>query len=231
MKLAWWALDYVYAVWRQLAGLAHRRPPARWAHGDSGRPTLVLVPGIYENWRFLVPLGDALNAAGYRVTVIHGLGLNLGGVRESGEAISRALDRVRPAAAGRIIVAHSKGGLIGKQVLVDGTRGVVGLVAVCTPFGGARLARLFTDRRVRALLPTDETIVMLGSSTAVNGRIVSVFGTFDPHVPDGSTLDGATNIEVPVAGHFRILGARATHEAVLTGLGVLTRTDVRGDGM
>jgi hypothetical protein len=60
----------------------------------------------------------------------------------------------------------------------------------------------------------------------VNAWIVSVFGRFDPHIPDGSMLDGATNIRVPVPGHFRILGAEETHRAVLEGIERLTRARV-----
>ena len=91
-------------------------------------------------------------------------------------------------------------------------------MAICTPFAGARRARLFTDPSIRALLPGDETIVMLGNAASVNSRIVSVFGTFDAHVPDGSALDGATNVRVPVAGHFRVLGAPETLLAVRDGI-------------
>ena len=91
-------------------------------------------------------------------------------------------------------------------------------MAICTPFAGARRARLFTDPSIRALLPGDETIVMLGNAASVNGRIVSVFGTFDAHVPDGSALDGATNVRVPVAGHFRVLAAPETLLAVRDGI-------------
>jgi pimeloyl-ACP methyl ester carboxylesterase len=40
----------------------------------------------------------------------------------------------------------------------------------------------------------------------INSRITSIYGPFDPHIPEGSVLPGATNIELPVAGHFRILG-------------------------
>ena len=68
---------------------------------------------------------------------------------------------------------------------------------------------------IRAFLPDDETIVMLGREESVNGRIVSIFGRFDPHIPDGSVLDGATNVMVPASGHFRVLGSPQTHAAVL----------------
>jgi pimeloyl-ACP methyl ester carboxylesterase len=180
---------------------------------------------VYEHWSFIRPLGDALNAEGYRVTVVHGMRANRAGIAETADHVADALERVRVPTAGRVIVGHSKGGLIGKRLLLDEraeSLGIRGLVAISTPFAGARRARLFRDPSIRALLPSDETIVMLGSATSVNAPIVSVFGTFDPHVPDGSALDGATNVRVPVAGHFRILGARETELAVRDGVALLT---------
>ena len=57
-------LDYVYAGWRQLAVLGARRSPTAWRTGDADKPEIVLLPGVYEHWSFLRPLGDALNAAG-----------------------------------------------------------------------------------------------------------------------------------------------------------------------
>jgi hypothetical protein len=101
------------------------------------------------------------------------------------------------------------------------TLGILGIVAVCTPFAGSRRARLLMDPSIRALSPTSATIVLLGRDTSVNGRIVSVFGRYDPHIPDGSLLDGATNVRVPAAGHFRLLGAPETADAVLDGIALL----------
>ena len=186
---------------------------------------MVLLPGVYEHWSFLRPLGDALNAAGHRVVVVHGLGANRLPIAETSRRLAKALARVQAPPGGRVLVGHSKGGLVGKHLLIDPVAEALqvrGLVAVCTPFAGARRARLFTDPSIRALLPSDETIVMLGDAASVNSRIVSVFGTFDPHVPDGSALDGATNVRVPVAGHFRILSAPETVLAVRDGVARLS---------
>lgn len=288
-RLAWWAADYAYAGVRQLAlfappwAIGRRRPsPAGWRSGSPELPEIVLLPGVYEHWTFLRPLGDALSRAGYRVRVVHGLGTNRRGIAETSERLGRALARTRPPAAGRVIVAHSKGGLIAKHLLVasgaavaaavegaaggdpavaaanagvaptgehsEGSEGsavsegsaettasaagttttevaplgLLGVVAICTPFRGSRLAVLLLDPSVRALLPSDETIVLLGRETSVNGRIVSIFGPFDPHIPDGSMLEGATNVRVPAAGHFRVLGAPATHRAVLDAVQLLS---------
>ncbi len=221
----WWALDYVYAGWRQLAVLGARRLPAAWRTGDADKPEIVLLPGVYEHWSFLRPLGDALNAQGHRVAIVHGLRLNRRPIVETSDRLARALARVRVRPTGRILVAHSKGGLVGKHLLLRDEAealGLRGLVAICTPFSGARRARLFTDPSIRALLPGDETIVMLGNAASVNASIVSVFGTFDAHVPDGSALDGAMNVRVPVAGHFRVLSAPETMLAVRDGIAMLT---------
>lgn len=63
---------------------------------------------------------------------------------------------------------------------------------------------------------------MLEREESVNGRNVSIFGQFDPHIPGGSALDGATNMIVPATGHFRILGSATTHQAVLEGMRMLS---------
>ena len=223
--LGWWALDYAYAVGRQLGVLSAWRAPAAWGTGHPDEPDVVLLPGVYEHWSFLRPLGDALNADGHRIIIVHGLGSNRRSIVATSDKLARALVDARVRPAGRIIVGHSKGGLIGKHLLLRhdaDALGLRGLVAICTPFAGARLARIFADPSIRALLPSDETIVMLDSGASVNARIVSVFGTFDPHVPDGSALDGATNVRVPVAGHFRVLGARETLLAVRDGIARLS---------
>ncbi len=258
----WWAADYLYAGRRQLTvfsfpwSVGHPRPtPGSWREGDPALPEVYLLPGVYEHWTFLRPLADALAAAGHRVQVVHGLGVNRRSIPDTADRLERMLAGTPAPPAGRVLVAHSKGGLIGKHVLMtsgaavraaaaaasgedptdaaaraapdSGARplGLLGLVAVATPFGGARRARIFVDPSIRAFLPDDETIVMLGRETSINGRIVSVFGPYDPHIPEGSALDGATNIEVPAAGHFRVLGSPATQRAVLDGIALLSRPD------
>ncbi|GAA1800871.1 hypothetical protein [Agromyces neolithicus] len=224
----WWALDYLYAARRQLAALGqitHPKPPAAWSRGDADRPIVLLLAGVYEHWSFLRPIGDALCARGHRVRVVHGLGANLLGIGETADRAVRALERVQRPAAGWVVVAHSKGGLVGKRMLLTEAAAQIGLrgvVAVATPFGGSRLARFLLDPVLREFDPGSPTIVELADGTSVNSRIVSVFGTFDPHVPEGSALEGAMNVQVPVAGHFRILAAPETIDAVVDGVAGLS---------
>lgn len=49
----------------------------------------------------------------------------------------------------------------------------------------------------------------------VNEHITSVYGVFDPHIPEGSMLPGARNIQLDTAGHFRILAHEDTIRTIL----------------
>ena len=57
-------------------------------------------------------------------------------------------------------------------------------------------------------------LLSLKGQESLNDRVVSVYPEFDPHIPGGSALAGALNIEVPVSGHFRTLRSRAVLDAV-----------------
>ncbi|MEH3089267.1 MAG: alpha/beta hydrolase, partial [Microbacterium arborescens] len=54
-----------------------------------------------------------------------------------------------------VLVAHSKGGLIGKQMMTDAAVGprVRGMVAVASPFGGSVYGRLMLLPALRAFSP------------------------------------------------------------------------------
>jgi pimeloyl-ACP methyl ester carboxylesterase len=105
------------------------------------------------------------------------------------------------------IVAHSKGGLIGKSLMLADDRGarVTSMVAINTPFTGSNYAHLVPVPTLREFIPTHQTIVTLADNVGVNARITSIYSSWDPIIPNGSALTGATNLELQVTGHFRIL--------------------------
>lgn len=238
----WWAwtTDYAYVVWRQARGLVTPGPPESLASG-SGVPVL-LLPGIYETWYLLEPLARVLHQAGHPVHTVPGLRYNTAALDESAQVVAErleelGLDRV-------VLVAHSKGGLIGKLLMSqrpepalpsDGADGapprsrpdVVGMVAVNTPFAGSVYATYFPSRPVRALSPRFPAVRALAHEVAAHDRIVSVYGLFDPHVPGGSALAGATNVQLPVMGHFRTVAHPAVQRAVLEHVERLERTHPR----
>ena len=202
--------DYPNAIRMRGLGLP-ARVPASYAAG-SGRP-VVLLPGVYERWQFLRPIADALSAAGHPVHVVRELGLNDRAIPASAARVLRFLEAAE--LRGVALVAHSKGGLIGKTAMLDDAAGRIDrLVAVATPFSGSRMADLMVVPALRAFRPSHPVIRRLVAEREVNARITSIFPAFDPHILEGSALDGAVNVQLEVVGHFRILAAPAAIDAV-----------------
>jgi pimeloyl-ACP methyl ester carboxylesterase len=213
-----WFLDYVYVSWWQLRHVFSRRLPADYELGEKA--PVLLLPGVYETWQFLRPIADRLSAAGHPIHVLRELGYNRATVPRSAALAQAYLDAKD--LRGVILVAHSKGGLIGKHMmLMDDTGARIDrLVAIATPFGGSVYARYFVNRAIRAFAPNEPTLVMLAANALVNARITSIFGEFDPHIPAGSHLEGATNVQIPITGHFRLLGDSRVQQAVDAAVGV-----------
>ena len=209
----WWARDYAYAIGRQLQSFASRVSPDEFLSG-TGRP-VVVVPGIFEDWRFMLPLIRSLHQAGHPVHVVTVLQRNRLAVPKAAGLIADYL-RDRDL-TDTLIVAHSKGGLIGKYAMMalDPERRLVRMVAVASPFSGSRYAGFMLLPSLRALSPRSAVTVQLSREQRVNERITSIYGLFDPHIPEGSVLSGARNVQLDTGGHFRILAHEATISAVL----------------
>ena len=202
---AWfWLLDYTWVGIRQLRALRGEAAPARYRAGEAA--PVVLLPGIYETWHVMRPVVDALQAAGHPVHVVTGLGHNRRTVTDAARVVADYL--TAEDLHNVILVSHSKGGLIGKYLMMSaGSRDRIDrMVAIAAPFSGSSLARYTVLPSLRALSPADPMVRLLVDELFVNARITSIFGSFDPHIPDGCSLPGATNIPLSAAGHFRIIG-------------------------
>jgi triacylglycerol lipase len=204
VRRTWWrTLDYAAACRWQAEAVFSRVRPADLVH-PSGR-TVVLVPGVYEPWRFLLPWARLLHSHGVSVHVLPTLGINRRPIPASAELLAQHLAEhdLRDVT----LLAHSKGGLIGKLAMsqADPDGRITDMVAVNTPFAGSRYARWFPVRAVRAFVPTNATIVALAAELEVNTHITSAHSFWDPHVPEGSALDGAADLVLETPGHFRPL--------------------------
>ncbi|WP_285027869.1 alpha/beta hydrolase [Plantibacter sp. ME-Dv--P-122b] len=201
--LGWWARDYAYALVWQLRAFLSRTDPHDFLSGD--RSPIVVLPGVYETWRFLEPLIRRLHDDGHPVHVIDPLGRNDRAVPVAARLVADYLEA--NGLGDVVLLAHSKGGLVGKYVMSLGGGGarISAMLAVAAPFAGSRYARLMLLPSLRIFTPDDPTILALSREATVNPRIVSVYGRFDPHIPGGSRLDGAKNVELDTGGHFRIL--------------------------
>jgi hypothetical protein len=195
-------VDYAWAYRLRVMALRDR-DPAEIQDGER-RPVL-LLPGVYETWHFLEAVGSHLHGLGHPVHVVPEFGRNLRPIPEMAVLAQEYL--VAADLRDVAIVAHSKGGLIGKTLMLaeaQHTR-ISSMVAINTPFAGSDYAHFVPIRTLREFVPTHETIVNLASNAEVNAHIVSIYSSWDPIIPNGSVLAGAVNVELPITGHFRIL--------------------------
>lgn len=213
LRRGWaWFLDYLYVGFWQARGFIFRGDAARQLSGD--RAPVILLPGIYEPWQFLHPVAAHLHAQGHPVHAVTALGYNRGSVPAMAELVAQYL-RERDL-TDVILLAHSKGGLIGKYVMTlpDSAPRVRQLIAVNSPFSGSVYAMFALLPSLRAFSPRNRTLNALRANLSVNSRITSIYGTFDPHIPGGSELVGATNVRLDVMGHFRVLGEKRVLDAI-----------------
>ncbi|ROQ04683.1 hypothetical protein EDF42_3597 [Curtobacterium sp. PhB172] len=211
-RARWAALDWWYAISWQVRSLGPTTADD-YRTGD-GQP-VVVIPGVYETWHFMRPLMDALHDRGHPVHVLPVLRHNLRPVPDSARDVFAYLEEhdLRNV----LVLAHSKGGLIGKYAMtqLDDHGRIDRMVAVSTPFAGSGYARLAPVRHLRVFRAADPVLAGLARELDANARITSVYGVFDTLIPEGSELSGATNVRLPVGGHFRILGDARTRAAVL----------------
>ncbi len=207
-KAALAVADYEYAIRHQLRSEFDRGEPEALIAADGGGAPVVLLPGIFETWRFLRPLAVHIHGRGHPVHVVTALERNLMAIADAAAVVAEHLQRHDLHEV--TIVAHSKGGLVAKYLMAMPGVGdrIVRTIAVCTPFAGSTLARLVPFPSVRSLQPMNAELLRLAESREVNARIVAVTGWFDPHIPNATELEGARNIRLKAGGHFRILASR-----------------------
>jgi pimeloyl-ACP methyl ester carboxylesterase len=212
-----WSADMLYAARVQASAVLSQADPAGFERPvEPVRRPVLLLAGVFETWHFILPIARALHGRGHPVYVVPDLGYNRLSIPDSADVVAaflqeRGLSEIA-------VVSHSKGGLITKYLMVDSPPLVHMAVTVCTPYSGSRYAKWAPTRTLRIFAPGDETTRTLAANLEANGRITSVWGSFDPVVPDGSALEGARNIRLPVPGHFRILASPRLREVILTAL-------------
>lgn len=212
--LAWQTvLDYAYAGGSRLGHLRFGTAPDALLAG-SGTPVL-LIPGVYEPWRYLLAVGTRLNALGHPVHALPGLGYN---ARPIAETAAFAQQYLEDLSLERVtIVGHSKGGIVGKHMMTtdDVSHRIERMIAIASPFSGSTRAKYMPVRTLRVFVPGDPLLSALAANLEINSRITSIFSESDQVIPNGSALEGAVNVRLPVVGHFRLLSDPRTLSAVL----------------
>lgn len=172
-------------------------------HEKGTAAPVVLIPGIWETWRYLEPLARSLHDAGHGVHPVQAQGWNGADLPLSAARVRQHLEAQN--LQGVVLVAHSKGGLIGKQLLLDprtATR-VIGLVAINTPFGGSSLSLRWLAGTPLGMFHAEGAVIsQLASQRGVNARITSITSSFDEMIPQGSRPTGARHVHLDCVGHF-----------------------------
>src|SRR3989344_3367922 len=208
-KISRWIQDYLYLARRHAHALLVRKPPHHFlVRVLEGKAPVILLPGIYEKWHFLHAIAEPISHCGHRVYVLEHLGYNTRGIKESARMVRELIEKEDLRRV--VIVAHSKGGLIGKELLLrhndDGR--IIRVITIATPFAGSHLARI-PLKGISELHPSSEIIRALHEQQSANHLITSIYGVFDNHVwpNESAVLSGAENIQVEAHGHHAILGA------------------------
>ncbi len=219
MKLTDWVVDYSYRF-KAVKAWRHK-PPAHYQEEiKAGRVPVILLAGFSMNWHFMRQLGDKISLAGHPVYAIPGLKRNYLNIIESAKFVKELIDHHNLHKV--VIVAHSKGGLIGKYVLMhhNKDRRVHSLVAIATPFSGSTLAKAIPHKTFREMAPDSRIIQEIQGFTSVNKHITSIIPEYDNHVwaEQGSYLDGAKNIRVAVRGHHKVVFSKEVEKVILDSL-------------
>src|ERR1700761_670782 len=181
--------DYAWAYALRLRALGRSPAALRQAPRPESHRPILLLPGVYETWHFLEAVGRHLASLGHPVHVVPGFGRNIRPIAEMAELARDYI--VRENLSDVAIVAHSKGGLIGKTLMITGVgeARVASMVAINTPFSGSDYAHLIPIRTLREFVPGHDSLVTLARSAEVNSRITSIYSVWDPTVPNGSVLE------------------------------------------
>ncbi len=207
-RLKHWIRDYIHAIHKQSHTFIYRKPPEHFLGlVERNKAPIILIPGLLEKWHFLEVITEPLSLKGHPIYALEHLGYNVKDISETAKLVRELIDEkdLRDV----IIIAHSKGGLIGKYILTyynsDGR--VKKLIAIATPFGGSRIVKFFPIKSLRELSPDSQQVHSLKKEKTVNRCITSIFGLFDNHIwPESSCkLEGAKNLQVEVHGHHKIL--------------------------
>ncbi len=222
----WWAwiADYTYVVYWQIHDFIFKNDPLFYSTDKDSSFTktpILLIPGVYENWQFMKPVADLLHKNDHPIYIADGIGYNTGDVEKMAELVNDFIEASTIESC--IIVAHSKGGLIGKLLLSDfnGHKKIKGMIALNTPFSGSLYAYALPFKSIQVFKPNSPILSRLNKNTIVNKNIISIYGQFDPHIPKGSYLEGAQNIQLNTRGHFRIMNDADVHVAILDGIDTL----------
>lgn len=182
---------------------------------------IVLIQGRFQVWQHISSVGDFISKEGYPVYVVERLGNNLIDIPKAAMAVRQQIEDSD--LHNVIIVAHSKGCLVGKYLLVHQNKDkrVLGMVALAGPFSGTELANLLPWKTMTELQTNSQVVADLDLYKEVNKRIISIYPKQDDLIwtEKGSFLEGALdNVMLPDLGHHSLLFSEDSKEVILSSI-------------
>ena len=218
--------DWGKGTGKSLAARTRRALDSDWSEDQLrrlGAPTAVILPGWLREWETVLPWGQALHSIGWDVRFVPALDRQIGSLPELAATLNQFLEEEGIEDA--LIVAHSKGGLVGKQAMVEGGS-ITRLIAVGTPFEGAPLAHVLpANTGGESLTPDGQEITNLQSHTEVNHRIHAIEAALDQNVPTLQNLPGANIVRTDVEGHTALLDAPEVIAWISVLAGIATKSE------
>lgn len=215
-KITSWVHDYFHLM-KGYSFMFHKPPKHYLDYILEKKSPVILIPGVYTKWQFLKAIADPISLKGYPVYAVEHLGYNTKAIDYSARLIRELIDEKN--LHNVIIIAHSKGGLIAKYLLLydNEDKRVVKVIAIATSFRGSNLVKFISNKALEELHPESGIIKKLHSLSDVNHKIISIFGEYDNHVwpTESCRLDGAKNIQVNTHGHHKILFNKDVRNIIL----------------
>jgi pimeloyl-ACP methyl ester carboxylesterase len=176
-----------------------------WVRSD--RDVVMLVHGLFATAGVLRPLRRDIEArtGAYTTSFTHPPGP---GIPSIADDIARAVRAI----SGDVrihLIGHSIGGLAVRyfiQELGSDAR-IVQTLSICSPFGGAKPARLLPAPVGRDIAPGSRLLTCLAEGARQRLRVphVSIAGLEDHVVPSGAYLAAGERVSVPGCGHNSLL--------------------------
>lgn len=217
-----WIIDAIYTFRGFLQMYIFRKPPENYKEFDADKNfPIIVIQGYMDRWGFMKSIADEISNSGYPVFVIPKLENNLNDISNSAKSVEDFIEEQK--LKNVLIVGHSKGGLIGKYILVNLNKNkyVIGLVAISTPYVGSRMANYFKFLKSNQFNPENKLIQELWSHHEVNKKIIAIFPKIDNVIwsKDKNSLEGALeNIYVEKSGHHRILFDKDVQEKIISSI-------------
>ena len=221
MKYIWWWLeDIFYGLKTLIHSQIYRAYHPAFNKSSPGKNAVIVIPGIWQTWNVFRDVINFLSEKGYSVYTVKGLKRNLVSVEQAAQLVRKTIEQNNLADV--TLIAHSKGGLVGKYYLafLNQNNKVKKLIALSTPFNGSTLAKSFPVDFHKEIIPDSRLLQTLSFHKEVNNKIVSIYPKWDNKIKplESCVLPGAKNIQVRAYGHQKILFRNETEQVILNEL-------------